>query len=55
MFVKVYGVLSSAKSIRKNISKNISKNLSGKFSHKLLHHAKKSEADAPRTASKREK
>ena len=55
MFVKVYGVLSSAKSIRKNIGKNISKNLSGKFSHKLFHHAKKSEADALRTASKREK
>ena len=37
----------------KNISKRIIKNLSVKYSQKLLDHAKQSDTDASKTASKR--
>ena len=44
IYVKSYGFLSFAK--------NIGKNLSNKYSQKLLDKAKKSTADATKTASK---
>ena len=47
--MKCYGFLSFAK----NIAMNISNNLSGKDSQKLLDSAKKSGADALKTASER--
>ena len=53
MFVKFYEFLYSAKNKGENIGKNRSKKVSGKYSQKRLHHAKQSETDALRTASKR--
>ena len=50
--MKVYGLLSFAKSIGKNIFENISNNLSSKYSHKLLDHAKQFTTDALKTSSK---
>ena len=56
IFVKGYGFLSFTKNMGKNIGKstgkNISKNFSGKYSQKLLDQAKRSSADAFKTASK---
>ena len=40
MFVKGYGVLSSAKNMSKHKGKNISKNLRGKCRQNLLDHTK---------------
>ena len=60
IFVKDYGFLSFAKNMDKKIGKNISKNLSSKYipgrlavRQKLLDHAKQSETDAFKTASKK--
>ena len=47
-----YGVLSFAKNMGKNISKSISESLSGKFSQRRFDYAKRSAADATKTASK---
>ena len=49
IFVKSYRFLSFAK----NMVKNISKSLSGKYHQKRLDHAKKSTADALKSASER--
>ena len=49
IFLKDYWLLSFAK----NMGKNISKTLSGKYSQKPLDHAKKSDADAFKTSSKK--
>ena len=53
IFLKYYGFLSFAKNMDKNIGKNTNKNLNSKYSQKLIDHAKKSAADARKTASKR--
>ena len=53
IFLKDYWLLSFAKNMGKNIGKNISKTLSGKYSQKPLDHAKKSDADAFKTSSKK--
>ena len=53
IFVKGYGFLSFAKNMGRNIGKNISKKLSSKYSQKLLDHAKQSDTEALKTASKR--
>ena len=60
IFVKGYGFFSFAKNMGKKIGKNISKNLSSKYipgrlavRQKLLDHAKQSERDAFKTASKK--
>ena len=45
--------MSFARNLDKNIGKNISKNLSSKYSEKVLDHAKQSDTDALKTASKR--
>ena len=44
--------MSFAKIMVKNIGKNISKNLSSKYSQKIIDHAKESDTNALRTASK---
>ena len=52
IFVKGYGFLSFAKNMGTHATK-IARNLSNKYSQKLLDSAKKSTADAIKTASKR--
>ena len=44
--------MSFAKNMGKNISKNINESLSGKYSQRRFDHAKRSAADATKTASK---
>ena len=51
IFVKDYGLLSSAKNMGRKIDKNMSRNLGSKYSQKLLDHAKKSAINAIKTAS----
>ena len=46
--------MSFAEIMRNKIGKDVSEYLSDKYSLKLLHHAKQSATDAPKTASKRE-
>ena len=53
IFVKGCAFLSFAKIMGKNIVKKISKNLSSKYCQKILDHAKESNTNALRTASKR--
>ena len=52
IYVKGYGFLSFAKNMGRHANK-VAKNLSNKYSQKLLDRAKKSTADAIKTASKR--
>ena len=52
IYVKGYGFLSFAKNIGKHATK-VAKNMSNKYSQKPLDSAKKSAADAIKTASKR--
>ena len=51
IFVKDYGLLSSAKNMGRKIDKNMSRNLGSKYSQKLLDHAKKFAINAIKTAS----
>ena len=49
-----YGFFSFAKNMGKIISKNVSKKLNGRYSQKFLNHAKQSDVDALKTASKKQ-
>ena len=51
IFVKGYGFLFFARNMGTNVGRNTSEHLSSKYSQKLLHHAKKSTADALESTS----
>ena len=54
IFVKGYEFFSFARNMGRSIGENISKNVIYKYSQKRLYHAKKSDTDRIKTASKTE-